>query len=58
MSESQIRRMTRMTQKHLSPTEGGAGRAGEDNQRNPLIRDSDKKETNNEKNTTYHLNIR
>ena len=50
-----------MTQKHLSPSGGGARRAGEENQCNPLIRDNPRfrqKETNNEKNTTYHLNIR
>ncbi|MCB9328590.1 MAG: hypothetical protein H6572_07865 [Lewinellaceae bacterium] len=37
MSESQIRRIT---QKHLSPSGGGARRAGEENQCNPLIRDN------------------
>ena len=60
-SESQIRRIARMTQKHLSLSGGGARRAGEENQCNPLIRDNPRfrqKETNNEKNTTYHLNIR
>jgi len=30
MSESQIKKMTRMTQKHLSPSGGGARRAGEE----------------------------
>jgi len=33
MSESQIKRMTRMTQNHLSLSGGGARRAGEENPR-------------------------
>ncbi|MCB0692144.1 MAG: hypothetical protein KDC16_10900 [Saprospiraceae bacterium] len=38
MSESQIRRITRMTQKHQSLSGGGARRAGEEYLWNPKIR--------------------
>jgi len=40
MSESQIKRIARITQKHLSLSGGGARRAGEENQYNPVIRDN------------------